>query len=214
MGRRVSGAVCVRLRQVVGAVAVGSFLGCAGVQPQLSHGSDRDDYYGRSDRDDRHGRYGRDRAPQGPVDIEGLLGLLGVLAGLAAACGIGHLVSRAASGSTSSQGEVGTSKTPTGDCTLPATSVQVCLSSRGYRFAIPSPGTCAPGSSPLHTVALTCADLDRPAHHACLDRFDGWWAVRSWESCASRGYRDAPGDFVPPGRLPSEGLSPRAMFTR
>ncbi len=198
----------VRTRQVVGVAALGSFLGCAGMQPQLSNGRDRDDAY---DRYDRYHRHDRDRSPSGPPDADALLNTFAFLAGLGAVVGVGYLVHRlVTTSSRPPHDDVGGDSSPGTDCTLPAASVRVCLSSRGYRFAIPSTATCASGSSPLHTIALTCADLDRPAHHACLDDRDTWWALRSWETCASRGYRDAPGDFVPPGRLPSEGVSPGA----
>jgi len=86
--------------------------------------------------------------------------------------------------------------------------VQVCQSSRGYRFAIPHPGTCATGAAPVAVVRLTCEARDRPAYHACLDVSANWIPVTSWETCASHGWSDAPGDYVPPGRVPADGVGP------
>lgn len=95
-----------------------------------------------------------------------------------------------------------------GSCSLPVAAVVVCRSALGYLFAIPAPGACAPGSVALRTLGLTCADLSRPAYHACLVGTSGWRALRSWESCASQGLQDAPGDFLPPGRTPAQGVTP------
>jgi len=91
---------------------------------------------------------------------------------------------------------------PRESCTLPVESVQVCRSSRGYLFAIPAPGTCAVGSSPLRVQRLSCSDLNRPAYHTCLDAMGEWFATPSWEVCSLMGRMDAPGDFLPPGRNP------------
>lgn len=104
---------------------------------------------------------------------------------------------------------------PTRDtCTLPSASVRVCESSRGYRFAIPAEGACAAGSRTLGTLPLTCDAMDRPAYHACLDDRGGWISIRSWEGCAARRMADAPGDFVPPGREPEQGVAPDGIAPR
>ena len=100
--------------------------------------------------------------------------------------------------------------TPPAGCALPVESVTVCLSTRGYQFAIPSPSACALGARSVRTIRLSCADLARPAYHACLAAEGDWQAVRSWETCASRGMTDAPGDFIPPGRPASQGVGPDA----
>ena len=95
-------------------------------------------------------------------------------------------------------------------CTYPVEAVQVCESTRGYRFSIPSPGTCAEGSRSVGIARLTCGaeTRDPPSYHACVGGATGWTAVRSWETCASRSLRDAPGDFVPPGRTAAQGVGP------
>lgn len=93
-------------------------------------------------------------------------------------------------------------------CGIPAGHVRVCLSSRGYRFALPYAEPCPSGSSPAGAAELTCAALERPAYHACLAETGGWQAVHSWVSCSERGLLNAAGDFVPPGRSPEQGVGP------
>lgn len=112
-----------------------------------------------------------------------------------------------ASGRVSNGGTSSTSPVGAG-CSLPVEAVVVCQSSQGYLFAIPAPGRCAMGAQAVRTISLTCADLSRPAYHACLEGTSGWRPARSWETCASLGLEDAPGDFVPPGRTRSQGVAP------
>lgn len=115
---------------------------------------------------------------------------------------------------TSRVSQFGRPTTPGTGCSLPSEAVEICESTRGYRFAIPSPGTCAAGSRGVGVVRLTCEALERPAYHACLDDAGHWTAVPSWEPCASRGLSDAPGDFVPPGRSAAQGVAPDPATVR
>ena len=115
---------------------------------------------------------------------------------------------------TSRVSQFGRPITPGSSCSFPSESVEICESTRGYRFAIPSPGTCAAGSHGVGVVRLTCEALERPAYHACLDDLGHWTAVPSWEPCASRGLSDAPGDFVPPGRSAAQGVAPDPATVR
>lgn len=115
---------------------------------------------------------------------------------------------------TSGGAQLGRPSTQGDRCSFPTEAVVFCMSTRGYRFAIPSPGTCAVGSRPLGAVRLTCEALEHPAHHACLDGAGHWTSVPSWETCASRGLSDAPGDFVPPGRSAAQGVAPDPATVR
>jgi hypothetical protein len=142
--------------------------------------------------------------------------VLGVVAGIGVIAGVGYLIARAVS-SSPSQPSAPTEPPPVPasmeraepSCRLPVAAVLVCLSTQGYRFAIPSPGICGEGSRPAGIVDLTCDALSHPAYHACIDAGSGAWSpLPSWETCASRGLSDARGDFVPPGRDPALGVAP------
>lgn len=93
-------------------------------------------------------------------------------------------------------------------CGIPAGYVRVCVSSQGYRFALPYAEACPSGSVPSGAVQLTCDALRRPAYHACLSETGAWSSVHAWVSCAERGLLNAAGDFVPPGRSPAQGVAP------
>jgi len=196
------------IKHIVAAVALGSFVGCATFQPQLSDGPCRDS---------ATGRFISCPSSGGSPTTEGALAALGIAAGLGLIAGIVYLATRPSTPENTAPAAEATAApaaeaTATASCALPAEAVRVCLSSRGYRFAIPWPGAdCAPGSAHYAYVRLTCDALTHPAYHACLDASGEWTAVRSWETCASRGRVDAPGDFVPPGRQPSQGVAPDAV---
>lgn len=180
--------------------------GCAALQPQLMDGPCRDPATGRF----------ITCASGGSGDSSWALPTLGVLAGLGLIAGVVYLVVRsrdtAASSPSATQAAspaLPPQETPA-SCGLPVDAVRVCLSARGYRFAIPIGTSCAPGSDPVDIIPLTCAMRNRPAYHACLRAEGGWVPVESWNTCASRGMADAPGDFAPPGRRPDEGVGPDA----
>lgn len=204
------------IKNITIVLALGSFAGCAAFRPMpLSDGPCRDPSTGR------YISCGGGGGSGGGPDSSGLLIGLGILAGVVAVAGIGYLIATNSSSSTVTQTEdpknvhltsdpVGLTPSTSGSCNFPVESVRVCLSSRGYSFAIPAPGVCATGSVPVRILRLACSDLRHPAYHACLTASGGWNPVHSWETCLSQGYTDAPGDFVPPGRSPTQGVAPDA----
>lgn len=186
-------------------IAVTSY-GCGALQPQLADGPCRDPTTGRYI-----------TCGSGSGDGSGALIALGVVAGIGVIAGVGYLISRASSPPTptfTSPTESPVSSAPsiqTNRCEFPVASVRVCVSSLGYRFALPWPSECPTGSTPDGAVQLTCEALDHPAYHACIRSDRQWEPVYSWISCASRGETDAPGDFLPPGRIPAQGIAPSLL---
>ncbi len=186
--------------RALGCVLAGSLAGCATFHPSLS----------MTCRDPSTGRFvSCGGGGGGGGDSGDALLAVGILGGIAAVAGVVYLVSRASSDAppTPTPRAEAAAIAP-GRCVLPVREVMVCQSSRGYRFALPAPGPCAPGSRPVGLAPLTCEALNRPAYHACLDSAGAWFGIRSWETCGARGLSDAPGDFVPPGRAPEQGVAP------
>lgn len=183
---------------MVAAALAGSVAGCAAFQSFQPAAAD-------SCRDSATGRFVS--CGSGGGDSTGVLVAAGVVLGLAAVGGIIYLAARSPSQAAAPPEPAAAAAAP---CELPAREVVVCESARGYRFAVPLPGPCAGGSRAVGVAPLTCEALSRPAYHACLDGSGGWTPVRSWETCRSRGMTDAAGDFVPPGRDPSQGVAPDA----
>lgn len=93
-------------------------------------------------------------------------------------------------------------------CGIPSGYVRICVSSRGYRFALPYAEPCPSGSTAAGAVQLTCDALQHPAYHACLSETGAWSSVHAWVACRERGLLNAAGDFVPPGRTPEQGIAP------
>lgn len=190
----------VRLR-LVACVVAGSVAGCASFQPLQPPAS-------MTCRDSM-GRFAS-CGSGGGGDPSALLIVVGIAAGLAAVGGVVYLISRATDRPAPAYVPRSADPSPAAECVLPATQVRVCESSRGYRFALPMASPCPESSRELGAVPLTCDALNRPAYHACLGAQGQWSAARSWESCESIGLVDAPGDFVPPGRTPGQGVMPDA----
>lgn len=199
----------VRLR-LVACVLAGSLAGCASFQPlQPSASMTCRDSLGRF----------ASCGSGGGGDPSALLIVAGVVAGLAAVGGVIYLVSRAtdrpATPTSAPPEPTAVEPLPSArgvaECALPASQVRVCESSHGYRFALPMASQCPAASRELGAVPLTCDALNRPAYHACVGSEGQWSAARSWESCSALGLDDAPGDFVPPGRIPEEGVGPEAL---
>ena len=176
-------------------VCVAPGFGCATFQPVL----------GDSCRDSATGRYTSCSSGTGSLDTGTALAITGVVAVGAGLAGLGYLLS--------SRPSTPTQNTPppvpfSAECGIWVREVQVCRSTAGYLFAHPSVGICPQGSTPVRVVPVSCSDVDRPAYHACLSANGSWTPVRSWETCSLHGMTAAPGDFVPPGRSPEQGVAP------
>lgn len=199
------GLVHSRWGRLVVCVTLASFVGCLATQPVMD-GPCRDSL----------GRFASCSSGSGG-DSETTLAVLGVAAGLLAVSGIVYLATRPSSPPQTvtepSSYQPVTLPSPSA-CAFPVDTVQVCQSTRGYRFAIPSPETCAPGSYATGVARLTCEARERPAYHACINVRGEWVSLRSWESCRVFNMTDAPGDFVPPGRTPEQGVVPDSQVVR
>lgn len=166
---------------------------CAPFQPSLGAGPCRDPSTGRFI-----------TCPTSGGGDDALLAL-GLIAGLAAVAGIGYLIVSATRSSSPPP-------PPQPECRFPVDAVLACESRHGYRFAVPWPSAdCGTGAREVGRVPLTCEAERRPAYHACVGA-DGWRSQVAWESCPSIRMAYAPGDFVPPGRTPTQGVAPYAVY--
>jgi hypothetical protein len=191
--------------RVVICITLSSYVGCMTMTPLM----------GGPCRDPATGRFvscGGGSSSSGGSDSTGWI-VLGIAAAAAAIGGIIYLATlrpgpdpASAASTPTSSSNLQPAEPP---CILPdVRAVRVCQSSRGYRFALPPSSPCGAGSTDVGSVPITCSALWHPAYHACLNGAGEWSARPSWETCASAGLVDAPGDFVPPGRSPTQGVSP------
>lgn len=86
--------------------------------------------------------------------------------------------------------------------------VRICESVLGYRLGLPLQQQCPEGSRFYGTETVACASTVPRYYHACITGPSGWVSRPATVSCASMGWADAPGNFVPPGRSATDGVGP------